>query len=91
MRSSTPRRDAVERWIAGGYVGEIEWPEPDFDPCTGMTDEQRLEYVVAHAASGAQAELPVRYAVVAGKRIPPPPSFHHGHRNHPPRPRKVPQ
>ena len=39
-----------------------------------MTDVERIEYVIAHAGSGAPAELPVRFAIVNGKKIPPPPT-----------------
>ena len=77
--STTPKRDAVLAWLAGDRTGPIVWPIeledwPDWDHA------QRLDATVACGASGAPAELPIRYAVVNGKRIPPPPvrEFRHG-------------
>lgn len=90
MTSATPRRDALEAWIRGGRTGPIIWPEERWpDPESWSDPDVRAAAVIAMCASGAPAELPVRFAVINGQRIPAPPSFRHGPRHRAPRPRKV--
>ena len=52
-RSSTPNLDVVLAWKAGQPV---KWPDVN-DPCNWVDDDERVGWCIAHAASGAPAEL----------------------------------
>lgn len=75
--SSTPRRDALEAWIRGGYVGPLVLPErPHYEnPPAWDTERDRRAAVLAMASSGVTAELPFRTVTINGRKmkVPPPP------------------
>ena len=52
------------------------WRRIEPDPYRGLSDEERVEVVIASCASGAPAECPPLTVVLDGHRVPPPP----GHR-----------
>ena len=72
--TTRPNLDAVTAWIlAGDPAAPICWPIAD--PLEGMSRSQRLEYVIAHAASGAPAFTSLTAAVEhvpSGRMLPPP-------------------
>ena len=64
---------AVAHKLASPEELELWRRGPDPDPCDGMDDEERVDYAIAHAASGVSAELPPPTALIAGRPVPPPP------------------